>query len=147
MLVVSTGWPEQDPSRRTERARSRANEFAALLGAPESPSNVPTGTAGTWQSNFSRDGYIKAAHRVIDQILDGDVFQVNIAQRFSARLSSSFDPLAFYCRLRSLKPAPFCSPLAVRQADHCIELARTIPEAWRTAGRNAAYQGHDMAFG
>ncbi len=38
--------------------------------------------------------------RVIDLILAGDIFQANIAQRFTARLSTSFDPLAFYCRCR-----------------------------------------------
>jgi anthranilate/para-aminobenzoate synthase component I len=35
------------------------------------------------------------SQRVIDLILAGDVFQTNIAQRFSAKLSTSFDPLAF----------------------------------------------------
>ncbi|WP_247989990.1 chorismate-binding protein [Bradyrhizobium sp. 186] len=49
--------------------------------------------------------------RVIDLILAGDVFQTNIAHRFSARLSTSFDPLAFFCRLRSLNPAPFAALL------------------------------------
>lgn len=44
---------------------------------------------------------------VIDLILAGDVFQTNIAQRFSARLPTAFDPLSFYCRLRSINPAPF----------------------------------------
>ncbi|MFX5611351.1 chorismate-binding protein, partial [Acinetobacter baumannii] len=44
---------------------------------------------------------------VIDLILAGDIFQANIAQRFSTRLPSSFDPLAFYCRLRAVNPSPF----------------------------------------
>ncbi|MGY3591910.1 anthranilate synthase/aminodeoxychorismate synthase-like glutamine amidotransferase [Bradyrhizobium sp. USDA 4341] len=40
-------------------------------------------------------------------ILAGDLFQANIAQRFTARLSTIFDPLTFYRQLRSLNPAPF----------------------------------------
>ncbi|MGY4353393.1 anthranilate/para-aminobenzoate synthase component I [Bradyrhizobium sp. GM7.3] len=64
-----------------------------------------------WHSNFSSDGFIAAVQRVIDLILAGDVFQANIAQRFSVRLAPSFDPLTFYCRLRSLNPAPFAALL------------------------------------
>lgn len=109
--IVSSGWPERDPGRRTERAGRRAHEFAALLARRMSPPNNSTATVGSWHSNFSREGYIAAVQRVIDLILAGDVFQANIAQRFSARLSPSFDPLAFYCRLRSVNPAPFSALL------------------------------------
>ncbi|GLR91421.1 aminodeoxychorismate synthase component I [Bradyrhizobium iriomotense] len=109
--IVSTGWPEQDPARRAARARQRANEFAALLATSNLARNDAHGTVGPWRSNFSRAGYIAAVQRVIDLILAGDVFQVNIAQRFSARLPTSFDPVAFYCQLRSLNTAPFAALL------------------------------------
>ena len=65
----------------------------------------------SWQSNFSRDAYVATVQRVIELILAGDIFQANIAQRFSARLSSPLDPLALYCRLRALNPAPFAALL------------------------------------
>ncbi|WP_028348710.1 aminodeoxychorismate synthase component I [Bradyrhizobium murdochi] len=122
--IVSTGWPEQDPARRRERARRRADEFAALLDRPRTPRNDFPATAGAWHSNFSREGYIAAVQRVIDLILAGDVFQANIAQRFSARLSSSFDPLAFYCQLRSLNPAPFAALLRYGK----LTIASSSPE-------------------
>ncbi|MGY8678585.1 aminodeoxychorismate synthase component I [Bradyrhizobium sp. UFLA05-153] len=109
--IVSTGWPEQDPARRAARARQRANEFAALLAGPHLPLDDVHGAVGPWHSNFSRAGYIVAVQRVIDLILAGDVFQANIAQRFSARLPTAFDPIAFYCQLRSLNPAPFAALL------------------------------------
>lgn len=109
--IVSTGWPEEDPARRAARARHRADEFAALLANSTSPRNEAHGAVGPWHSNFSRSGYIAAVQRVIDLILAGDVFQANIAQRFSARLPTSFDPVAFYCQLRSMNPAPFAALL------------------------------------
>ncbi|WP_407175705.1 aminodeoxychorismate synthase component I [Bradyrhizobium sp. STM 3562] len=109
--IVSTGWPEQDPSLRSERARRRANDFVTLLASPMSPRVALPGTVGEWRSNFSREGYIAAVRRVIDLILAGDVFQANIAQRFSAKVSPLFDPLTFYERLRSLNPAPFAALL------------------------------------
>lgn len=34
-------------------------------------------------------------------------FKPTIAQRFTATLPASFDPIAFYSRLRTLNPAPF----------------------------------------
>ncbi|MFG3591649.1 aminodeoxychorismate synthase component I [Bradyrhizobium sp. RDI18] len=122
--LVSTGWPEQDLARRRERARRRADEFAARLAGPRAPRNDLLATAGAWHSNFSREGYIAAVQRVIDLILAGDIFQANIAQRFSARLSSSFDPLAFYCRLRSLNPAPFAALLRYGR----LTIASSSPE-------------------
>ncbi|KGJ67465.1 para-aminobenzoate synthetase component 1 [Bradyrhizobium huanghuaihaiense] len=109
--IVSTGWPEQDSVRRSERALRRADEFAALLAGAKAPQKGCPSKAGAWHSNFSREGYIAAVQHVIDLILAGDVFQTNIAQRFSTRLSTSFDPLAFYCQLRSLNPAPFAALL------------------------------------
>lgn len=109
--IVSTGWPERDPARRAERARRRADEFAALLASPHSPRSDSSGRIGAWRSNFSRDGYIAAVQAVIDLIMAGDVFKANISQRFTAKLSNSFDPLTFYCKLRSLNPAPFAALL------------------------------------
>ncbi|WP_271566645.1 chorismate-binding protein [Bradyrhizobium sp. CCBAU 11386] len=55
--------------------------------------------------------HVSAVKRVDDFILTGDVFQVNIARRFRAKLPSSFDPLAFYRQVRSLNPAPFAALL------------------------------------
>lgn len=122
--IVSTGWPEQDPASRSERARRRADEFAALLACPKSLQNDSCNPGSAWRSNFSRERYTAAVQRVIDLILAGDVFQTNIAQRFSARLSSSFDPLAFYSRLRSLNPAPFAALLLYGK----LTIASSSPE-------------------
>ncbi|MHB0773854.1 aminodeoxychorismate synthase component I [Bradyrhizobium sp. 1.29L] len=109
--IVSTGWPERDATRQKERARARADGLTALLYSANQAENECPGTLGVWDSNFSRAGYVAAVRRVMDFILAGDVFQVNIAQRFSMRLQPSFDPFAFYSRLRSLNPAPFAALL------------------------------------
>ncbi|WP_456769719.1 aminodeoxychorismate synthase component I [Bradyrhizobium sp. USDA 3650] len=122
--LVSTGWPEQVPAHRMERSRRRADEFTGLLVGPEPARVFVPNTVGAWHSNFSREGYIGAVQRVIDLILAGDIFQANIAQRFSAGLSTSFDAVAFYCQLRKLNPAPFAALLRYGK----LTIASSSPE-------------------
>ena len=74
--------------------------FVTELAPQFAVSGVPGVT-----SNFSRDRYLRAVERVIDYILAGDVFQVNLSQRLLS--SAHDDSLALYLRLRRCNPAPF----------------------------------------
>jgi para-aminobenzoate synthetase component 1 len=65
----------------------------------------PAPTAALPQSNFTRDAYERAVSRIREYIAAGDVYQVNLAQRFHVPFAGS--PLALYRRLRSRNPAPF----------------------------------------
>jgi anthranilate/para-aminobenzoate synthase component I len=56
-------------------------------------------------SNFTRSDYESAVQRILEYIRAGDVFQVNLAQRFSAGLKSH--PAEIYQRLVRLWPAKF----------------------------------------
>ncbi len=60
---------------------------------------------GPIRSNFSRDTYIKAVKKIKDYIRHGDVYQVNLSQRFYAEFRG--DPLSLFYRLFISKPAPF----------------------------------------
>lgn len=57
------------------------------------------------QSNMSVEQYGKAFERVKDYIKEGDCYQVNLAQRFSAHVAG--DGWTCYLKLRELSPAPF----------------------------------------
>ena len=48
----------------------------------------PTRPGGRLTSSFSRDAYVAAVARTIEYIAAGDVFQVNLSQRFTAPLAS-----------------------------------------------------------
>ena len=61
-------------------------------------------------ANFSAAGYRQAVRRAIDYIAAGDIFQVNLSQRFTAPLACS--PAELYLRLRRANPAPFAAYLA-----------------------------------
>jgi aminodeoxychorismate synthase component I len=56
-------------------------------------------------STFSRAEYLAAVRRVIDYIAAGDVFQVNLSQRFSLPMRDS--PREIFRRLHSATPAAF----------------------------------------
>ncbi len=63
------------------------------------------------ESNFTRREYEGAVTRIRDYIAAGDVYQVNLAQRFQVAFAGA--PLELYRRLRARNPAPFGTYLAL----------------------------------
>ena len=57
------------------------------------------------ESTFSKEEYMAAVERAKDYIYDGDIFQVVLSQRLSAK--ADIDPLAVYRVLRTLNPSPY----------------------------------------
>ena len=55
----------------------------------------------------TRDEYLAGVEAVRAAILEGDVYQVNLSQRFEAAFDG--DPAALYARLRRVNPAPFAA--------------------------------------
>jgi para-aminobenzoate synthetase component 1 len=114
MFVVSTGLPETDPAARARRCDARAQALHRWLdgargAAPRARLTMPR---EAWRSNMSRPIYEAAIARTRDLILAGDIFQANIAQRFSADLPSGWDALGIYDQLRSANPATFGAYIA-----------------------------------
>lgn len=73
-------------------------------------------------SNFSRIEYIKTIEKVKQYILDGDIYQVNISQRFQKGFSG--DAFDLFCRLYAMNPAPFFA--FVNAGSH--QIVSTSPE-------------------
>ncbi len=63
----------------------------------------------TFEPDVPPDQYKANIGRVINYIKDGDIFQANLAQRFSAPIPANFDPAAHYLKLRAHNPAPFAA--------------------------------------
>lgn len=94
-----------------ESSRPRPEEYAAgdvafASGAhtEESTGFPVAGTAGL-VSDFSRSGYVAAVRESMERIRRGDIFQINLSQRFTA--PAPRDAVAFYLELRRTSPAPF----------------------------------------
>jgi len=98
----------QDVGARDQRVRLE-RLHATLIAARAAPLPAIAGRfdIGKWKANFSQFEYAHAVVKVIDFILDGDIFQANIAQRFTLNLGPQFDRYGFYRRLREVNPAPF----------------------------------------
>jgi para-aminobenzoate synthetase component 1 len=123
--LVATGFPETEERQRLRGARMRLEEMQDWLHTA-SPSQEASLLRREWlgegesqttqenrmvllKSNFTHEEYIKAVDRVREYIAAGDVFQVNLSQRFEADLK--IPPYELYKRLRMVNPAPFASYL------------------------------------
>ena len=84
----------------SEASRERARQ----------PFKILSGVA----SNMTHDDYARAFRRIRGYIHDGDCYQVNLAQRFSA--AATGDPWLAYQRLRIVNPAPFSAYFSTPQA-------------------------------
>ena len=108
--IVSTGFPELEEETRLARARQRLNEMKeALAGAASPASEAPLIKSPERQvilkGNFTRQEYLEAVEKCRQYIIDGDIFEVNLSQRFEAELNIT--PYELYRRLRRINPAPF----------------------------------------
>jgi para-aminobenzoate synthetase component 1 len=102
------------------------------------------------KSSFSREGYRRAVGRCLDYIRAGDIYQVNLSQRFEAECRRS--PRAVYDGLRRLSPAPYgamltfpeftllsSSPERFLHFDPRTQMVETRPiKGTRPRGRDAA---------
>ena len=105
-VVSSTGQPSGD----ADRAKSRLKKLCRMLSQPHREMRGGLGSATPrLKSNFTKASYIKAVEKAKKYIKKGDIYQVNLSQRFEAPLD--IHPSELYRRLRSFSPAPFAAYL------------------------------------
>jgi para-aminobenzoate synthetase component 1 len=129
--VVSSGLTgargESDPDRTRARIRleqqwrrvgegverGRLAEIAGSAGAVDVPTGDSPIAAGAPRvtSNFTRDEYLHIVRRALDYIAAGDIYQVNLAQRF--RVEPAPDHATLYRALREAAPAPFLASFSL----------------------------------
>ena len=120
--IASSGFPEQDEDRRLKRARERLEEVKAILGRQRRDESRHSaqlnkrrlvssqGSSGMpLRSNFTHDEYILAVETAREYIISGEIYQVNLSQRFEGGLTAP--PYDLYQKLRSINPAPFAAYL------------------------------------
>ena len=108
--ISSSGLPFTALKRRRRQAE-RLDEFKdRLRNRPSDTAAFSSrGAPGRLQSNFSKSGYMKIIKEAKEYIRKGDIYQVNLSQRFRAAIDMR--PCDLYLKLREVSPAPFASYL------------------------------------
>lgn len=120
--LISTGI-DANGDRDGRRARQRADAVLERWHAdPPAAARHATRSAAAPRSDFSEPQYQAAVEKVIAYVLAGDIFQANLAQRFSAPFN--LDPLALYRTLVRASPAP----MAAFMQRGTISVASVSPE-------------------
>ncbi|MBL0926011.1 MAG: anthranilate synthase component I [Sphingomonadaceae bacterium] len=108
MFLVSPIWSEADPERGIDLANERLDEAERLLDK-----SVDKAVAN-WHASadaiqlspvVSSDRYREMVLKAKDYIAAGDIFQVVLAQRFTAPFA--LPPIDLYRALRRINPSPF----------------------------------------
>lgn len=110
ITIASTGFPEINEQARLARAIERMDDLVKIIAAavrlPEPQKPVPDGLL---RANFTYKNYCEMIDQALDYIAAGDIFQVNLSQRFEAQLTAH--PFQVYRYLRKINPAPFAAYL------------------------------------
>ncbi|MBI3829547.1 MAG: aminodeoxychorismate synthase component I [Planctomycetes bacterium] len=107
LLPAGTPHREQE-SHAASKAESllRLTEKSAAAAAPiQNPKSKIQNVLPTPVSNFTKDRYLSSVRRALDYIAAGDIYQVNLSQRFEAPWAASAGEL--YLRLRQASPARY----------------------------------------
>ncbi|MFQ5597054.1 MAG: anthranilate synthase component I [Nitrospiria bacterium] len=106
--VVSNAFIEDgDLKSAYDRSIEKIDALIGRLGRPlaQTPFAKPQGPPETATSNVTRAQFKKSVLKAKDYIEAGDIFQVQISQRFSVVLKT--DPFMVYRALRMINPSPY----------------------------------------
>ncbi|MEK6567137.1 MAG: chorismate-binding protein, partial [Candidatus Omnitrophota bacterium] len=112
LTVFSTGFPEKSSFLAKKRSEQRLKEAVRQLARADIKKprvQSQSKQRGKIVSNFTKEKYLKAVTKAKDYIKKGDIYQVNLSQRFSAQtVLSSYD---LYQKLRQVSPSDFSAYL------------------------------------
>lgn len=111
--IFSSGFPKQILSERIEYADQRAKWLMEKIRQPFLTSERKENLQASVMANFTPENYEHAVQKAINYIIEGDIFEVNIAQRFSAELTEEMSPFGLYQKLRQKNPATFSAYINV----------------------------------
>src|SRR5512137_450313 len=108
--VASSGLPETQPALQRKKAQADIDALKSLLASSPVPEKSTSESqtqraAPALTANFDKEAYCRAIQKAKRYIAEGDIYQVNLSQRF--KCSTSATPWDVYMRLRSASPAPF----------------------------------------
>ena len=111
-------------------ALGRLEVMTADLGKPAEPTASTVGTTGSpsFASRTADGDYQPAARAALEHVYAGDVFQVQIGQRFE--VETGVDALEVYRVLRTTNPSPYMYLLRLHDGDgNPLDVVGSSPEA------------------
>lgn len=128
LIVVHDRWNNATrlmapcPGRHCRHAKTVVERFKTALAAAAPAAEDYAIDGDLLTSNFKAPDYHRSIERIIDYIAAGDVYQVNMSQRFCAPFEGS--AFALFRHMAGLNPAPFFA--FVQAGDH--QIVSTSPE-------------------
>ncbi len=120
--------------REIKETRRRLEEPVAAE-QPKKPSKARKRGRLKVTSNFRRSEYLAAVRKAKQYIRAGDIFQVVLSQRFSAKTQA--DPFEIYRELRALNPSPYLFYLQLND----VSVVGSSPEMLvKVQGRDVFYR-------
>jgi para-aminobenzoate synthetase component 1 len=115
--IVSTGL-QADGTRDAAKARKQLDFWKELLSAaPVAAKSDPDSSPASISSTLSRGEFISRIQRAQEYIRAGDIYQVNLSHRLTAKTGlSGWD---FFQRLSDVSPAPFSAYLDCGEFQVC----------------------------
>lgn len=92
-------------SERSSEAAELLDEQIALVEKSRTLGEKGAFGVGKLTSNFTLDKYLAAVEEIRNRIREGEVYQVNLSQRFSGKFRGAASSL--YERLRNVSPSPY----------------------------------------
>src|SRR3990167_3755989 len=108
--IISTGFPEKISKKRLARAANRLHALEKKIEQTQSmvfSNTLPMMMDVNIQSNFTKESYQQAVEQVKNYILNGDVFEVNLSQRFRCQLPRDFNAFHLFEKIAKRNPAQF----------------------------------------
>jgi anthranilate synthase component 1 len=106
--VISNAYIEDNPKKAYEKAERKIDNIVKKLKskvvAPRNPISAAT-TFGNFQSNFSKDNFLRAVKKAKEYVRAGDVIQVVLSQNFQREVN--INPINAYRALRVINPSPY----------------------------------------
>jgi para-aminobenzoate synthetase component 1 len=110
VLIFSSGFPETNPRLRKIQADLKLKNFLknlSLVMKTDKCFYSENNSANEYavSSNFTYDDYHRAVKKSLDYIIKGDIYQINLSQRFHALSKLSSEQL--FLNLKRCFPVPF----------------------------------------
>ncbi|MET0289844.1 MAG: aminodeoxychorismate synthase component I [Pseudoxanthomonas sp.] len=96
--------------------------------------------------------FVEGVHRILDYLVAGDIFQVNLSRAWHARLPAPASAAQLYARLRTANPAPFAGlfvqpdwAVVSSSPERLVSVRGEMVETRPIAGTRARFEGDDDA--